>query len=66
MFPSPVLVFLVFTFQVLNLEIIIKRDNESAPTKGKELDLASPESNVPFLVNYSTRSSTLCAFADSG
>ena len=41
------------------------RDNDIAPTKGKELDLAAPESNytVLFLI---TRSGTLCAFAASG
>jgi len=29
----------------------IKRNNESAPTKGKELGLAAPESNTLFWVN---------------
>ena len=29
----------------------IKRNNESVPTKGKELDLAAPESDLLFLVN---------------
>ena len=30
----------------------IKGDNESAPTKGTELDLAAPESNALFPMNY--------------
>ena len=32
--------------------IYMKRDSESALTKGKELDLAAPESNALFLLNY--------------
>ena len=41
------------------LTFFMKRDDESAPTKGKELDLAAPESNALFMMN---RSSTLYAF----
>ena len=33
------------------LYVCIKRNNEIARTKGKELDLAAPESNALFLMN---------------